>query len=264
MPRLVALCTLLFSLPAFAEDSEDDQTAERERVEASLEADMEAARARIRALKDRKREEAKAFAQKWRSRRDEERAARMQPTNWPQQPVVVNVEPCPTCDVRPEPCDAPVRKRSFYAEPRLGWTLLNRRSGGVASLSLGGLVRERVQIGVTLNVLYARGAGADNADAGLAYGGIDTTVLVLNHRFIRIGVGALLGGGAYGYARDGGLEYGSLFAAEPHANVEFRPLKWLALGIDGGYRFAIGGPRASMDYRAMSGPVVAGFIRFGL
>lgn len=201
----------------------------RETAESELEADMAAARARIKELKYRKKQVRLQY-----------QAAQV-------------LEPVQE-----------VRKSSFFAEPRVGWSLLNQRSGASVGLSIGGVIRERVQLGVSLNAVYAPNGRGDWLGAGLAYGGLDTAVIIVRHRFIHLSFGGLLGGGAYLYTRDGGLEFGSVFTGVPHADLEVRPVRWLALGASGGYRFALGHPQASMNWKALSGPEVSAYIRFGL
>ncbi len=251
---LCVVACVLASVPALAEVNEADE-------EAALEADMAQARERVRELRERRASEQEATT--WQAHIDFPARGRVRVTRHRPRPapVYVDVAPCPRCsDELPLP-----RKRStFYAEPRAHWTLIGGRSSSSAALSIGGLVRERLQIGAIVAGSWQRGGPDGTGDLWLANGGIDTSFFVVSHRFFRLGLGGAITAGAYGLRRDGGMELSSVFSLEPRASVEFRPLTWLAIGADGGYRFAWSHREASLGYGALSGPYAGAFIRLGL
>ncbi len=164
MSRLMLVIVFLVPSMAFAQTTR----AEREAEEAALEADMAASRARIRELRQRKKH----------VRVQEYEAASEEPY------------------FRPRP-----RKSTFFAEPRVGWSMLNRRSGGSMGLLIGGVIRERVQLAASINTLYSPRGGVDWPGAGLAYGGLDPAIIIVRHDIVRFSLGGMLGGGGYFYMR---------------------------------------------------------------
>lgn len=150
---------------------------------------------------------------------------------------------------------------NLYSKPILAYTTLGEDEGLMGGLEIGGIVNEKMAIGlrgyVLAEDLEPAIEGFGNADSGdLMYGGLNLEYTFYGDQLFHASLGLLVG---YGEIKFGNGNNQNFPLAEPALNlmINFTPATEMGLGV--GYRWA---ESDDLDTGDIGGVVASLFIRF--
>lgn len=139
-----------------------------------------------------------------------------------------------------------------------GAVLINRR------FAIGGM-----GIGGTTNVDAIIGGSPVRGEMDFGYGGVTLEVITRPSKLVHATYGILLGGGGVSVwpndlrPRDPSDETEVFGVAEPQIGLEMNVVRWMRIGVTGGYRFVIGAEETRLVNNELGGASGSLVFRFG-